>query len=87
MEIRNGSMRHFGLFVAGGLLGAGIACLVTPYSGRRTRRNLLHFGKKVLHKSEAVGMDLRNSLDNLVDTVSDKLSTGVARGREWARRA
>ena len=44
-------------------------------------------GKKVLHKSEALGMDLRNSFDNLVDDISGKLKDGVARGRDWSQRA
>ncbi len=87
MEMQNRKLRSIGTFVVGGLIGAGVAILFAPQSGRRTRRELRHMGKKVLHKSEALGMDLRNSLDNLVDDISGKLKDGVARGRDWSQRA
>jgi gas vesicle protein len=79
MGIRNGAVRNLGIFVAGGLLGAGIAALLVPYSGKRTRRNLRNLGRKVMHRSEEMGMNLRDSIDNLVDTVSDKLHAGADR--------
>lgn len=87
MEMQNGKIRTIGTFVVGGLIGAGVAILFAPQSGKRTRRELRHMGKKVLHKSEALGMDIRNSLDNLVDDISTKLKDGVARGRDWSQQA
>lgn len=83
----NGKMKTAGAFLAGGIIGAGVAILFAPHSGRRTRRELKHLGKKALIRSEALGMDLRHSIDNLVDDLSDKFKTGVARGKEWSRRA
>jgi len=80
MEMPNGKLRTIGTFVAGGLIGAGIAILLAPQSGKRTRRELRHMGRKALHKSEALGMDLRNSFHNLVDDVSSRFKDGVARG-------
>jgi gas vesicle protein len=36
--MRNGSRKRYGMFLAGTALGAGAALLVTPQSGRKTRR-------------------------------------------------
>ncbi len=86
MERLNGKLRTIGTLVAGGLVGAGVALLFAPQSGRRTRRELRHMGRKALKKSEAIGMDLRNSFDNLVDDLSTKLKDGISRGRDWSKR-
>jgi gas vesicle protein len=87
MEVRNGKLQMVGSILVGGLVGAGIALLFAPQSGRRTRRDLRHFGKKVLNKSEAIGMDLRNSIERLAEDVSERLQDGVERGRDWAKKA
>ncbi|MBZ5498182.1 MAG: YtxH domain-containing protein [Acidobacteriia bacterium] len=87
MEVRNGRMSTLGSIAVGGLLGAGIALLFAPQSGKRTRRDLRHFGKKVLNKSEAIGMDLCHSVDNLVNGVSEKVYDGVERSLDWTKRA
>ncbi len=86
MENSNHRMRTYGAFLAGGLIGAGVAILFAPHSGKRTRREIRHLGKKVLRKSEAIGMDLRHSLDNLVDDVSEKLRDGVELGRDLTKK-
>ncbi|MBM3791050.1 MAG: YtxH domain-containing protein [Acidobacteria bacterium] len=69
--------------VIGGILGAGIALLFAPHSGRRTRRQIEHIGNKALHKAEEAKEELRHSLGNLVDDVSEKIDSEIDRGWEW----
>ncbi len=86
MQIRNGKMSMVGSILVGGIVGAGLAFLFAPQSGKRTRRDLRHLGKKMLNKSEAIGMDLRNSVEHLVDDLADRVHAGLESGRDWAGR-
>jgi hypothetical protein len=54
MEARNEKLNGALMFVAGGLLGAGLALLLAPQSGRRTRRDIVHLGK---NGQEKIGTD------------------------------
>jgi len=69
--------------VIGGILGAGIALLFAPQSGRKTRRQLHRLGKKAVNKAEAVKLDLQDSFDNLVTDIAEKLESEVEKGRDW----
>lgn len=81
MQVRNGKMQMVGSILVGGIIGAGIALLFAPQSGRRTRRDIRHIGKKVLNKSQAIGMDLRNSIEHVADDISDKVQEAVGAGK------
>ncbi len=83
MGLGNRKLRSVGTLLIGSAVGAGIALLFAPQSGRRTRRDLLHLGRKAMKKSAAIGMDVRHSFDNLVDGASDKLRDRI----RWARKA
>jgi len=69
--------------VAGTLLGAGIALLVAPQSGRNTRRDIRRFADKVGHKAEAARIELQNSIDGIIGDVEEKLQEGLAGGMDW----
>ncbi len=83
MEPRNRKLQTVGTILIGGAVGAGIALLFAPQSGRRTRRDLRHLGEKAINKSTAIGMDVRHSFDHLIDGVSDKFRDGM----HWTRKA
>ncbi len=87
MEATKTKVRMAVSFLVGGLLGAGIAILLAPQSGRRTRRDLRYFGKKMVNKTEAAGLNVRRSIDKLMDDVSEGLHDGMKIGREWTGRA
>ena len=83
MEVRNEKLNGALMFVAGGLLGAGLALLLAPQSGRRTRRDIVHLGKMAQKKSEQIQLVVRHAIDDLVEDISEKMQEGMDRGREW----
>ena len=86
MKFRGAKLNSVGTFLVGGIIGAGIALLFAPQSGKRTRRDIKHAGRKALKRTEEIGMDLRHSIDNVVDDVAENLKDGLHRGREWKKK-
>ncbi len=70
-------------FVAGALLGAGVALLFAPQSGRETRRDIHQFAEKTANKVEAAQLELRHSIENIIGDISEKLQEGLACGKDW----
>jgi gas vesicle protein len=69
--------------IAGGLLGAGVALLFAPQSGRKTRRDLCHFAKKTRNKVEAAQIEWRHSIENIVGDALERIGGGLNRGIDW----
>ncbi|HTY61369.1 MAG TPA: YtxH domain-containing protein [Acidobacteriota bacterium] len=69
---------------AGALLGAGLALLFAPQSGRKTRRDIRQFADRIGNKAEAVRLELQRSIDNTIEDVEEKLREGLAGGMDWA---
>src|SRR5512135_2918462 len=63
--------------LAGALLGAGIALLFAPQSGRKTRRDIRQFAEKAGNKAEAARLELQHSIDNIIGDVEEKLQGGM----------
>ena len=69
--------------LAGALLGAGIALLFAPQSGRKTRREIRHFAEKVGNKAEAARLELQHSVENIIGDAEEKLRDGLTGGMDW----
>jgi len=69
--------------LAGALLGAGIALLFAPQSGRRTRRDIRHFAQRVGNTADAARIELQHSVETIVGEAEEKLRDGLARGFDW----
>ena len=69
--------------LAGALLGAGIALLFAPQSGRKTRREIRHFAEKVGNKAETARLELQHSVENIIGDAEEKLRDGLASGMDW----
>ena len=70
-------------FMAGTLLGAGVALLFAPQSGQKTRRDIRQFAEKTGNKVEAAQLKLRHSIENIIGDASEKMQEGLARGMNW----
>jgi gas vesicle protein len=73
-------------FVVGSLLGAGIALLLAPQSGKRTRRDIVHFGKVARNKAEALQLQVRHSCEDWTDKVLEEVQEGLGRSRQWTEK-
>jgi gas vesicle protein len=69
--------------IAGTLLGAGIALLFAPQSGRKTRRKIRQFSETAGSKAQAARIELQHSLDSIIGDVEEKLQAGLSSGMDW----
>ncbi len=69
--------------VIGAILGAGIALLFAPQSGKRTRKDFVRFARKTKDKAEDLASDLMESLSELVDEVAEKTSEALSKGKDF----
>jgi gas vesicle protein len=83
METTNKKVHPAAAFVLGGLVGAGLALLFAPQSGRRTRQDIRYLGKVIKNKSEEVQIELQHGIQSLVADVSEKFQAAIEQGREW----
>ena len=86
MEARNEKCNGVLLFAAGSLIGAGVALLLAPQSGKRTRRDIVHLGKMAKKRSQQIQVEMRHAIDDLVEDISEKMQEGMDRGREWTEK-
>jgi gas vesicle protein len=71
-----------GAFLLGGLLGAGIALLYAPKSGRETRKDISKAAKRVKRDAVELVEDTIQSVDEFVGEVKEKASDIIERGVE-----
>jgi len=72
------------MLVAGGIIGAGIALLFAPQSGKRTRRQIARYARSVRNEAEEMAREAAHSVTELTENLSEKTSDLVARGSEVA---
>jgi len=72
------------MLIAGGVIGAGMALLFAPQSGRRTRRHLARYSRKARNQAEEMVKDAAVSITEVIEDLGDKTSEFVERGGEVA---
>ena len=83
MTTENEKLNGVSLFVVGGLVGAALALILAPQSGKKTRRDIVRLGKRAKLESEKIQLEMSHAINDLVDNVSEKVQDGLERGREW----
>ena len=86
MTTENEKLNGVGLFLAGGLVGAALALILAPQSGKKTRRDIVRLGKRAKLESEKIQLEMSHAINDLVDDVSERVQDGLERGREWTDR-
>jgi len=69
------------LMLAGGIVGAGVALLLAPQSGQRTRKDILRYAKKTKNRAGDVVDDLADTVSDLVDSLGDKTDDLLEKGK------
>ncbi|HEY3308303.1 MAG TPA: YtxH domain-containing protein [Desulfuromonadaceae bacterium] len=72
------------MMVMGGIIGAGVALLLAPKSGRETREDIGRRVKKVKSQTEETVDDLSKNISDMVDTISQKTDDLLESGKNIA---
>jgi gas vesicle protein len=75
------------MLMAGGFIGAGLALLFAPQSGKRTRRDISRISRKVKEQTADAVEEFSESVHEMVDVVSDKAADLLDRGKNMAHSA
>ncbi len=86
-----GSGNHIGRaatgLVAGTIIGAGVALLFAPQSGKNTRKEILYYSKRGRRKARRMMEDFSDTISDVVDTLGENTMSVVEKGRDAAHEA
>jgi gas vesicle protein len=72
------------MLVAGGIIGAGVALLFAPQSGKATRKDITRYARKARRRAEDMVDDFSDSISKMVDAVGEKSADILDRGADLA---
>jgi gas vesicle protein len=81
---RNGS-RSLLIFLAGGLIGAGLSLLYAPMSGEKTREYLKTQTERAKTKSRNLSETIKEKVDHLIDELKETTERIVEEGKELTK--
>jgi gas vesicle protein len=79
----NDSVNTFAAFACGGILGAGIALLLAPQSGKDTRESLSLMGEKAQKRSKRFASDVAAKMDHIFKDIQYNLKSRMGDGKSW----
>lgn len=72
----------FMAFLAGGLIGAGIALLYAPGTGSETRAKIGDITEEIRKKTEGMGIDIRKKVESFMEEEKAIIRAAYDAGRE-----
>jgi len=75
------------MLIAGGILGAGLALLFAPQTGKRTRKDIARLARKTKHKAEDLVDDFIETVSDMAEVVGDKAADVLDQGKDMAYEA
>ena len=76
-----------GAFLIGGFIGAAVALLYAPKSGRETRKDIARTAKKVKKETVHLVEDAIDSINDFAGDVKDKVSDIIDQGKDLSESA
>lgn len=73
------------LVMAGAILGAGVALLVAPQSGRKTRSEIARYARKTGRQLEGVAGEVVGSVAGMTEAVEEKAEDLLEKGKDLSR--
>ncbi len=86
-DIKKNAMVGGIMMIAGGLLGAAVALLYAPQSGRQTRRDLSRYSRKVRRQAEDIVDDFAGDVHGMMDSIGEKAEDILDKGKDLAHEA
>jgi len=86
-DVKKNAMLGGILLVAGGLVGAGVALLYAPQSGRQTRRDISRYSRKVRRQAEDIVDDFAGNVHGMVESIGERAEDILDRGKDLAHEA
>ena len=83
-EERDGS-RSLLIFLAGGLIGAGLSILYTPMTGEKTRQYIRIQTKKAKKKARHLSESFRENVDDLIREIKEITDKVIEEGIELTK--
>ncbi|MCE5313222.1 MAG: YtxH domain-containing protein [Nitrospiraceae bacterium] len=79
---RDTSLKIGVAFLAGGLIGAGIALLYAPQSGKKTRRDIQRTARKLKNAGYEIVDETIEKVSEVVEDVKDRAEELLHQGKE-----
>ena len=73
------------LFMTGVFLGAAVALLLAPQSGRDSRDQIWRYGRRISDRIGETAEDLRGRTSEMMNKASETFNKAVEKGREYAQ--
>lgn len=86
-EMDNEYRKIAGAFLVGGLIGAAIALLYAPQSGRETRKDITKTARRIRRETMHVVEDAVDSINEFAGDIKEKISDVIERGRDLSQEA
>lgn len=83
----SGTMADALKVVGGGIVGAGLALLLAPQAGRKTRKDIVRYARTVRGKTSEAVIEFADTVDDLVDMVGDRAARILHDGKELTTEA
>lgn len=85
-RINDSTTRTALVAISAGLIGASIALLLAPQSGRKTRRKLRRAGQDIARRGELFCEDLNDNIREFMEDLEEFGNRGIDKGREAGTR-
>lgn len=72
------------LIIAGGIVGAGVALLFAPQSGKKTRRDISRLASRVRERTRDLAEEFGDTVEDVVESVVDRASDLLEQGKDLA---
>jgi gas vesicle protein len=73
------------LFLAGGLVGAGVALLYAPLSGEETRQHIRIQAERARRKTRDLAENIKENIASLIDEVKETTDKIIEEGKELTK--
>ena len=73
--------------VGGGIVGAGLALLLAPRTGKETRKDIVRFTKTVASKTDRAVHEFADEVTDFADSVGEKAQGMLHNGKEMTHDA